>query len=245
MPDLGSGMSWRDLAPAAAAPKLKTAHPVTLLVSKAGRFTQHATLTVRRDLMPAGMLGWWLHYEMVRVQEGDGPEAGRVRVMSGGPHRLTGPSGKPGKGGRLNAPHLKLYGLAGMPPVLGRQPVPWEMVGDTLIVTLPWSDAKGMAKVWPAVPSPAAKALAKPATALADFSPPQVRVLSDLHRMGGRASRLSVTSQADIKALRECVGKGLVEIAGECWQFTSAAQARFSDALDKQAIGRIDAGIAA
>ncbi len=152
-------MSWTTLQPAACGPK-QGGDVVTISVSKPGRIVQRAYVTVRTELLAGGGLGWWTHRRPVTVEIGDGEHAGRIRLRDQGPHRTMGPTGKHAKVGRPAAPMLQIAGLPGVPAEgMSRRPVSWEIVGDALVIILPWSHAKGSTKmVAPtATPSPVAQ----------------------------------------------------------------------------------------
>ena len=134
---------------------------VTMSVSKPGRLVQRIYLTVNPRLLPEGKLSWWTYSRPVNVELGQGEHAGRLRLTDQGQFRIMAPTGRRAKE-KPNSPTLQISGVPGMPPEgLGRHTVAWEIAGDALIVTLPWSDAKGMAKA-----DPAPRAVGAPSSAL-------------------------------------------------------------------------------
>ena len=161
-------MSWVEFVPARPAGKQAAAAPVTLAVSKAGRFVQRGFLTVQ-----PGLVDWWINSGPVRVQLGQDANAGRLRVSRGGPLAIMAPTGKGLGAGRANAPTLQLAGLPGVPENgLPRRPVDWEVVDGALIVTLPWSGAKGATKTGPQPAPPPAVAAAPAKAVMAAEVPP-------------------------------------------------------------------------
>ncbi len=140
-------MSWVALAPRA---KTSASPVVTISVSKAGGpLVQRAYVTVRPTLLPGG-LDWWRNRAAVQVDMGVAENAGRVRIARDGPYKIMGAVGRDVKGGKVAAPTLQIA-LDGLPAAgLARTKVLWELVGDALIVTLPWSAAKGMSTSKPA-----------------------------------------------------------------------------------------------
>ena len=181
--------------------------PVMLRVSRAGRFRARLTVTVRPALLPE--LAWWRHGAAVSVAVGSGEHAGRVRIVPGGGFSLTGPGGKHAAKGSPNPPAMSIPGFPAMPPDgLGPVVPDWEIVGEALIVTLPWSDAKGATKVPAKEAKPASEA---PSAAAADVGPSRRHgVLQRLQKAGGALPVDSLTN-SEIRALKDCEAAALAE----------------------------------
>ena len=233
-------MSWVAMRPGRPVRQKVTGHAVTISVSKPGRFVQRAYLTVRRSLLPDGALAWWANNAPVTVELGQDEHAGRVRLVADGPFRTMGPTGRLAKAGKPGAPMLQIAQLPGMPgDGLGRMPVKWEIVGDALVVILPWSETTGATKVAPIPPRPSHhRAATKPASVASPLPPPapvvatppqaptvkphHLAVLRRLHAAGGRIRNFEGLREADSRTLRECEGIGLADWQshGSTWLLT-------------------------
>ena len=246
-------MSWVNVPRTRPSP-LKAPPAVVLSVSKSGKNVQRVFLTVRPDLLPE--LGWWRHHQQVGVQLGEGEHAGRLRITEGGVHRIAGPMGPQVKQGKPNAPTLQVK-LDGLPEAgVLRRVVAWELLGGSLIVTLPWAGVTGCAKPAKTAPPaakppppprldngyPPAAGQPKPAVrtdAMAGITRQQVDVLTKLHRAGGVIPRGDINSltHAEIATLRTCEDRRLAEWdAGRArWSLTPAGQQAAAALLDRAA----------
>ncbi len=160
-------MSWEALAPRGSRVAGRHQPAVTLSVSKAStRQGQKMLVNVYAERLEAGMLPWWKPGAAVEAQIGAGEHAGLVRIAPGGPFRLSAFKGRRRIDGTPRPCGLHVSQLAGMPADgLSRVPAWWEIVGNALVVTLPWSGVKGAVKLFP----PAAARYAPP--------PPPVEVV--------------------------------------------------------------------
>ena len=156
-------MSWVALQPAAPPRPKQEGAVVTISVSKPGPIIQRAYLTVRTELLPDGGLDWWTNRRPVAVEIGEGDHAGRIRLRDQGPFRTMGATGKHAKAGKPAAPMLQIPGLPGLPADgMARHSVAWEIVGDALVVILPWAKAIGMTKAVAAAPAASSTDKARP-----------------------------------------------------------------------------------
>lgn len=117
--------------------------PVTVAVSKPGRLTQRLIVTVRTALMD-GLPTWWVHGATVDCEIGRDEHAGRLRIQPGKQHDLSKPKNT---GTKFRAPMLHLQGVTGLSEQ-GQTawPADWEILGDALVITLPWAGVKGACK---------------------------------------------------------------------------------------------------
>ena len=167
---------------------------------------------------------WWLHDARVNVQIGQAEHAGRVRITPGALYKLRGASGKHTEKGTPNPPNLRLADFPGMPAEpLGPVAVNWEMVGDALIVTMPWSDARGASKVPALAPLQATDPPKLAATPTSPLLPPvrvpklpialktgEEAVLRLLHSFGDRVG-LDLLTHSNVRMLRQCEGRELAQ----------------------------------
>ena len=196
-------MSWMPLQPAVRPKSVSADAIVTISVSKSGRLTQRVFLTVKPRLLPEGRLGWWSYRRRVNVELGTGEHEGRLRLTDQGQFRIMAPTGRKVKDNPAS-PILQIAGVPGVPADgLGRQTVAWEIAGDALIVTLPWSDAKGMVK--PANVAP--RAVGAPSAAL------PVPLLPVLPHPAPPPARLAATPPVPAKMPSDKAAQPLASVA--------------------------------
>ena len=149
-------MSWIDWDPPAAAPSSQAKSAVSVSAAKpGGRYGRALRITIRADLMtdaPAFLAAG----ARVRVQIGQGENAGVLRLVPGRPS-------DPALGrtaGRSTSLRLALSGWAWLPPVQkGLTAAEFDFADDWLQVTLPaW--ARPVAAAAAAAPAPALAARA-------------------------------------------------------------------------------------
>ena len=232
-------MSWVELPQLDCAPA-KLASPVTVRASKPGRYRPRLTVTVRPSCLPG--LSWWTHEAMVHVQIGQGEHAGRLRIAPGdnshGNRRLSGMTGRGTVAGKPTPAALTITTFPGLPSSgYGPEEPAWELLGDALIVTLPWADAKGAVK---APPSPQAPALKPPAPAVSATPRPAANtmpaipglkalcapVLRLLRERGGKC-RLDSLTHSQIRTLRLAEDAGWANwgVSGGWWSITARGEA--------------------
>ena len=234
-------MSWVALQPAGLIRPKGGREAVSLSVSKPGKAVQRVYLTVRTQLLPDDGLPWWTNSRNVAVEVGDGDHAGRIRIRDNGPFRTMAPTGRDAKTGNPAPPMLQIPSLPGMPAEgMTRRAVAWEIVGDALVVNLPWGGTTGATKTEPSLPSPARVIPAKsPVIVHQDAVSPvpdlaawtagahHVAALRKLAAAGGRTMPGKLT-HAETRALRECEDHGLAAFGGGAWTLTAKGSARLT-----------------